>query len=82
MDLGRQFLGRREVMAGVPEMLHEVQVEGTFPDGTKLVTVHHPIAAEHGDLTLALARQFLAGARSRGVRRLRRIAERSPRPVR
>ena len=59
MDLGRQFLGRRQVMSGVPEMLHEVQVEGTFPDGTKLVTVHHPIAAEHGDLTLALAGSFL-----------------------
>src|SRR3954463_16239239 len=44
MDLGRQFLGRREVMPGVPEMVAEVQVEGTFPDGTKLVTVPHPIA--------------------------------------
>src|SRR5580693_5658236 len=40
MDLGRQFLGRRQVMAGVPAMVGEVQVEGTFPDGTKLVTVH------------------------------------------
>lgn len=59
MDLGRQFLGRKQVMSGVPEMLHEVQVEGTFPDGTKLVTVHHPIAAEHGDLALALAGSFL-----------------------
>src|SRR5580698_2222063 len=59
MDLGRKFLGRNQVMAGVPEMLHEVQVEGTFPDGTKLVTVHHPIAAEHGDLALALAGSFL-----------------------
>ncbi len=36
-------LGRDDVMAGVPEMLHDVQVEATFPDGTKLVTVHHPI---------------------------------------
>src|SRR3954467_10494875 len=51
MDLGRRFLGRRQVMAGVPEMVAEVQVEGTFPDGTKLVTVHHPIAAPDGDLT-------------------------------
>ncbi len=59
MDLGRQFLGRKQVMSGVPEMLHEVQVEGTFPDGTKLVTVHHPIAAEHGDLALALDGSFL-----------------------
>src|SRR5580704_16156877 len=59
MDRGRQFLGRRQVMAGVPEMIAEVQVEGTFPDGTKLVTVHHPIAAENGDLSLALYGSFL-----------------------
>jgi len=59
MDLGRQFLGRRQVMPGVPEMIAEVQVEGTFPDGTKLVTVHHPIAAENGDLSLALYGSFL-----------------------
>jgi len=36
-------LTRADVMEGVPEMLPELQVEGTFPDGTKLVTVHHPI---------------------------------------
>ena len=59
MDLGRQLLGRMQVMAGVPEMIAEVQVEGTFPDGTKLVTVHNPIAAEHGDLELALYGSFL-----------------------
>src|SRR3982751_5175423 len=59
MDLGRRLLGRRQVMAGVPEMVHEVQVEGTFPDGTKLVTVHHPIAAEDGNLELALYGSFL-----------------------
>ena len=59
MDLGRQMLGRRDVLAGVPEMLDEVQVEGTFPDGTKLVTVHHPIVAEQGDLALALYGSFL-----------------------
>jgi len=46
-------------MAGVPEMIAEVQVEGTFPDGTKLVTVHHPIAREDGDLSLALYGSFL-----------------------
>jgi urease subunit gamma/beta len=46
-------------MPGVPDLVSEVQVEGTFPDGTKLVTVHHPIAAEHGDLTLALYGSFL-----------------------
>lgn len=59
MDLGRKFLGRNQVMPGVPEMIYDVQVEGTFPDGTKLVTVHHPIAAEDGDLTLALYGSFL-----------------------
>ena len=59
MDLGRQFLGRRQVMDGVPEMVVEVQVEGTFPDGTKLVTVHHPIAAIDGNLELALHGSFL-----------------------
>src|SRR6266498_1774289 len=59
MDLGRKFLGRNQVMSGVPEMIYDVQVEGTFPDGTKLVTVHHPIAAENGDLSLALYGSFL-----------------------
>ena len=59
MDVGRRLLGRAEVMDGVPEMIAEVQVEGTFPDGTKLVTVHHPIALEHGDLALALYGSFL-----------------------
>lgn len=44
MASGREVLTRAEVMDGVPEMLHDVQVEATFPDGTKLVTVHHPIA--------------------------------------
>ena len=43
MISGREVLGRDDVMDGVPEMLHDVQVEATFPDGTKLVTVHHPI---------------------------------------
>jgi urease subunit gamma/beta len=59
MDVGRRLLGRRQVMTGVPEMIYDVQVEGTFPDGTKLVTVHHPIAAEDGDLSLALYGSFL-----------------------
>lgn len=59
MNLGRKFLGRRQVMPGVPEMIAEVQVEGTFPDGSKLVTVHHPVAAEDGDLALALYGSFL-----------------------
>jgi urease subunit gamma/beta len=59
MDLGRQLLGRDEVMEGVPELVHEVQIEGTFPDGTKLVTIHHPIVAERGNLELALYGSFL-----------------------
>jgi urease subunit gamma len=43
MDAGRHILGREDVMEGVPEMIAEVQVEGTFPDGSKLVTIHGPI---------------------------------------
>jgi urease gamma subunit len=43
MTLGMKVLGRDDVMEGVPEMITEIQVEGTFPDGTKLVTVHDPI---------------------------------------
>jgi urease subunit gamma len=43
MEAGLGILGRDDVMVGVPEMIDEVQVEGTFPDGTKLVTIHHPI---------------------------------------
>lgn len=43
MQAGREVLGRDDVMPGVPELVHEVQVEATFPDGTKLVTVHDPI---------------------------------------
>jgi urease subunit gamma/beta len=59
MDLGRRLLGHRQVMPGVPAMVAEVQVEGTFPDGTKLVTVHHPISAVNGNLDLALHGSFL-----------------------
>jgi urease subunit gamma len=43
MHQGRQILNRDQVMDGVAEMIHDVQVEATFPDGTKLVTVHNPI---------------------------------------
>ena len=43
MSAGAQLLGRDDVMEGVPEMIPEIQVEGTFPDGTKLVTIHDPI---------------------------------------
>ncbi|HAB19653.1 MAG TPA: urease subunit gamma [Verrucomicrobiota bacterium] len=59
MDLGRQFLGRNQVLSGVPEMIVEVQVEGTFPDGSKLVTVHNPVVLQHGNLALALFGSFL-----------------------
>jgi urease subunit gamma len=43
MDAGAGVLTRSQVMQGIPEMIHEIQVEATFPDGTKLVTVHEPI---------------------------------------
>ena len=43
MSYGATILGRADVMEGVADMIHEVQVEATFPDGTKLVTVHQPI---------------------------------------
>jgi urease subunit gamma/beta len=59
MDLGRRLLGQADVLDGVADMIDEVQVEGTFPDGTKLVTVHHPIVAERGDMALALYGSFL-----------------------
>jgi len=59
MDIGKQMLGRRQVMDGVAEMIHDVQVEGTFPDGSKLVTVHQPIVRDDGDLALALYGSFL-----------------------
>ncbi|MFM2313191.1 MAG: urease gamma subunit [Cyanobacteriota bacterium] len=43
MSYGKTILSRDDVMTGIPEMIHDVQVEATFPDGTKLVTVHNPI---------------------------------------
>jgi len=43
MQFGATLLTREDVMEGVPEMIHDVQIEATFPDGTKLVTVHNPI---------------------------------------
>tara|TARA_B100001121_G_C18397045_1_gene483592 strand:- start:37 stop:303 length:267 start_codon:yes stop_codon:yes gene_type:complete len=43
MEKGREILTRDDVMEGVPEMLDEIQIEATFPDGTKLVTLHQPI---------------------------------------
>ena len=59
MDLGRRILGRAQVLDGVPDLIHDVQVEGTFEDGVKLVTVHHPVALEQGDFKLALHGSFL-----------------------
>ncbi|CAI5527356.1 unnamed protein product [Closterium sp. Naga37s-1] len=59
---------RRNVLPAVPVLLDVVQVEGTFADGTKLVTVHHPISREDGDLSLALHGSFLPGEGSSGMR--------------
>jgi urease subunit gamma/beta len=59
MDIGRRMLGRRQVLPGVADVVEEVQVEGTFEDGTKLVTVHDPIVLDDGDLALALHGSFL-----------------------
>ena len=49
MEAGAHVITADQCMAGIPEMIHDVQVEATFPDGTKLVTVHHPI--RKGDQT-------------------------------
>ena len=54
MEKGKKLLGLADVLDGVGEMIHDVQVEGTFPDGTKLVTVHNPVCREQGDAELAL----------------------------
>lgn len=54
MDEGKRILGHADVMEGVAAMLEQVHLEGTFPDGTKLVTVHLPICREQGDPHLAL----------------------------
>lgn len=59
MELGRSLLGKRQVRAGVASIVDEVQIEATFRDGTKLVTVHNPIARMDGDLALALYGSFL-----------------------
>ena len=64
MDKGKQLLGTEDVLPGVPDMVYEVQVEGTFPDGTKLVTVHHPICRAEGDSELALYGSGLTRVRS------------------
>lgn len=59
MDSSRRLLGLNNVMQDVPGLLHEVQVEATFPDGTKLVTVHSPVTLDNGDLKMALYGSFL-----------------------
>ncbi|KAJ8649310.1 hypothetical protein MRB53_002333 [Persea americana] len=59
MDIGKQLLGRRQVLPAVPYLLDTIQVEGTFPNGTKLVTIHDAIALEDGNLELALYGSFL-----------------------
>ncbi|EGS18041.1 urease-like protein [Thermochaetoides thermophila DSM 1495] len=59
MSLGATLLGRRHVLPSVPHTLHMVQVEGTFPSGTFLVTVQNPIATDDGDLARALYGSFL-----------------------
>lgn len=59
MSLGKTMLGRRHVLPSVTSTLAELQVEGTFPTGTYLVTVHHPIASDDGDLHRALYGSFL-----------------------
>jgi urease len=58
MDIGKQMLGRRHVISDVFQTLHEVQIEGTFPDGTYLVTVHDPICTDDGNLEMALYGSF------------------------
>ncbi|KAF4125024.1 urease [Geosmithia morbida] len=59
MSLGATMLGRRHVLPSVCSTLHEIQVEGTFPSGTYLVTVHNPISSDDGDLDRALYGSFL-----------------------
>lgn len=59
MSIGIELLGRRQVLPAVPHLLETVQVEATFRDGTKLVTIHDPIANENGNLELALSGSFL-----------------------
>lgn len=59
MSIGKTMLGRRHVLPSVISSLVELQVEGTFPTGTYLVTVHHPISTDDGDLEKALYGSFL-----------------------
>jgi len=59
MSIGATMLGRRHVLPSVTSTLTEIMVEGTFPTGTYLVTVHHPISSDDGDLAKALYSSFL-----------------------
>ena len=59
MSIGKTMLGRRHVMPSVISSLEELMVEGTFPTGTYLVTVHHPVSTDDGDLEKALYGSFL-----------------------
>jgi urease len=59
MNIGKQMLGRRHVLPSVVNSLAELQIEGTFPTGTYLVTVHYPVSTDDGDLEKALYGSFL-----------------------
>ena len=59
MSIGKTMLGRRHVLPSVVTSLAELMVEGTFPSGTYLVTVHHPVSSDDGDLEKALYGSFL-----------------------
>lgn len=59
MSIGKTMLGRRHVLPSVVSSLSELMVEGTFPTGTYLVTVHHPVSSDDGDLSKALYGSFL-----------------------
>lgn len=59
MSIGKTMLGRRHVLPSVVSSLAELMVEGTFPSGTYLVTVHHPVSSDNGDLEKALYGSFL-----------------------
>lgn len=65
MDKGKRILGLQDCMPGVADLAREVQVEGTFPDGTKLVTVHEPICREEGEPELALYGSGLSKSETR-----------------
>ena len=74
MSAGRKILTRSDVMDGIAEMIHEVQVEATFPDGTKLITVHEPIGAAATPLAVSRSRRPGKSKRPAVVTRVRRPA--------